>query len=69
MHSVHTNLHESFFFDITGFDETAVGLTKALIDQLNEDDLFETVRDNIVGFISDGASVIKNYFLSVLCPD
>ena len=47
---------------MTGFDETAVGLTKALIDQLHADDLYEPVKDNIVGFISDGASVIHIIF-------
>ena len=40
------------------FDETALGLTTVLVNQLKADGLYKLIKDNIVGFISDGASVM-----------
>ena len=40
------------------FDESALGLTTVLVKQLEKDDLYEPIQRNIVGFISDGASVM-----------
>ena len=39
-------------------DETSQGLTTILVNQLKLDGLYKLVQDNIVGFISDGASVM-----------
>ena len=39
-------------------DETSVGLTTVLVNQLKTDKLYETIKNNIVGFVSDGASVM-----------
>ena len=39
-------------------DETAMGLTTTLVNQLTADGLYKIIQDNIVGFVSDGASVM-----------
>ena len=40
------------------FDESALGLTTVLVNQLTKDGLYKIIQDNIVGFVSDGASVM-----------
>ena len=38
-----------------GTDQTAEAQTERLIQELKKDDLYEHVRSNIIGFVSDGA--------------
>ena len=50
----------TYFYSLIeiGLDETAMGLATVLVNQLTKDGLLQIVKDNMVGFVSDGASVM-----------
>ena len=43
-----------------GFDETAAGITKSLLKKFEEDGILNTVRKNMVAFVSGKMNIISN---------